>query len=771
MTPRHTKGGPLRWRAASNVKRVLPATAGVLSIALILALAPPLQSQDDEMERPEVEKIEFSGVESVDEEELLEALATQESSCRSVLLYPICLVTDHPWFVQRRYLDQPEFERDLLRIRVFYWRRGYREAQVDTVVTPDDEAVDIRFLVTEGRPTLVSSVTVRQEGTQALPDETIAELMQLRAGAPLDLLALDSSLVLLKEELFRLGHSDAEVRTDTVILDTTQYAAAVRITLTPRWQSRVGRVDVRGTQDVSETVVRRSMEFDSGDIFTRDGLLASQRSLYESGLFRQALISVLEDPAMPDSIKHVQVTVREAPLHEMQLSGGFNTVDFFQVEPRYTKYNFLGGGRRLDVRLAMGNLLAPQLNGIFPFHDVTPGTLGPSEEDRFLRPTWQVSTELSQPWIFSPRNSMGLAAFAHRRSSPGIVVDRGFGGSATITRRTAYRAPISLSYRFEITEVEAGDVYFCQSFGVCERSTIEALRGRQRLSPVSLSFFTDRSNDLFFPTDGYVARADAEHASSFTLSDFRYNRISAELAHYFAFRRGAIAVRVRGGWVRNLASTAAGVGAQQGEGEVILHPRKRFYAGGSQSVRGYGENQLGPRVLTVSPNALMEPRVLASGDTVAGCSEADILDRTCDPSGVPASAFQPRATGGTGLIEASVEYRFPIWEEFIGAVFLDGAFVGEGAIRDITRGAGALTPGVGVRYATAAGVIRVDLGVRPTLVERLPVITQTPVDSLGRPQIIRLEQQFTYDPLEGSKSGLRQIVNRLQLHLSIGQAF
>ena len=32
----------------------------------------------------------------------------------------------------------------------------------------------------------------------------------------------------------------------------------------------------------------------------------------------------------------------------------------------------------------------------------------------------------------------------------------------------------------------------------------------------------------------------------------------------------------------------------------VLHPRKRFYAGGSQSVRGYGENQLGPRILTAA---------------------------------------------------------------------------------------------------------------------------------------------------------------------------
>ena len=757
MTLRHSKVGPLRWWAA------------LVAFSLVLAL--PLQAQDDEMERPEVDEIEFTGVESVDEEELGEALATQSSACRSVLLYPICLVTDHPWFVQRQYLDQPEFERDLLRIRVFYWRRGYRETQVDTSVIPDDGEVTVRFDITEGRPTLVSSVTVRQDGERVVPDERIAELMRIRAGRPLDLIALDSSLVLLREELFRLGHADAEVRTDTVIVNEAQYAAAVRIVMIPRWQARVGRITVRGAESVDESVVLRSMEFDSGDIYTRDGLLASQRSLYESGLFRQAAISVIEDPATPDSVKNLQVTVSEAPLREVQLSGGFNTVDFIQVEPRFTKYNFLGGGRRLDLRVAVGNLLAPQLNGMFPFHDVTPPALGSAEEHRFLRPTWQLSADFSQPWFFSHRNSVGLAAFAHRRSTPGIVIDRGFGASMTFTRRTSFRAPVSLSYRLEITEVEAGDVYFCQSFGVCELSTIEALRGRQRLSPVSLSFFTDRSNDLFFPTDGYVARADAEHASSYTLSDFRYNRISADMSRYFAVGNGAIAVRLRGGWVRNLASTAAGVGARQAEGEVILHPRKRFYAGGSQSVRGYGENQLGPRVLTVSPEALMASRVLASGDTVAGCSSADILNQTCDPTGVPATAFQPRATGGTGLVEASVEYRFPIWEELRGAVFLDGAFVGEGAIRDIVRGAGALTPGVGVRYASPAGVIRVDLGIRPTLVERLPVITQTSADSLGRPQIVRLEQQFTYDPLEGSKSGLRQVLNRLQLHLSIGQAF
>jgi outer membrane protein assembly factor BamA len=171
-----------------------------------------------------------------------------------------------------------------------------------------------------------------------------------------------------------------------------------------------------------------------------------------------------------------------------------------------------------------------------------------------------------------------VCGFAHRRTAPGIFIDRGFGASATFTRAIANRSPLSVSYRYEITEVQAGDVYFCQSYGVCETSTINALRRRQALSPVSISYFTDHTNDLFFPTHGYILRADAEHASAFTGSAFRYNRLSGELSHYWAAGHGAIAARVRAGFVRNLASTASGVGISQNGGEIILHPRKRLYA-------------------------------------------------------------------------------------------------------------------------------------------------------------------------------------------------
>lgn len=340
----------------------------------------------------------------------------------------------------------------------------------------------------------------------------------------------------------------------------------------------------------------------------------------------------------------------------------------------------------------------------------------------------------------------------------------------------ASRASASLNYRYELAEVQAGDVYFCQNFGVCENRTINALRGRQAMAPLALSVFTDRTNDLFFPTGGYVLRGDAEHASGYTLSDFRYNRLAGEANKYFKIgRRMALATRLGGGYVKALGSTAQAVGlGTDAIGETnILHPRKRFYAGGSQSVRGYGENQLGPRVLTVDPAELLKDRVLQDSEgrdsvTITGCTQASVADASCNPISVPSDLFQPRPTGSS-LVEGSIEWRFPLWQQLGGAVFVDGAFVGEGSLANVGKGTGAITPGFGARYYSPAGAIRIDLGIRPRLTERLNVVTQI-ADVNGERRIVRLANDKFYNPLENS-GGFRQVLDRLTLHLSIGQSF
>jgi outer membrane protein insertion porin family/translocation and assembly module TamA len=560
----------------------------------------------------------------------------------------------------------------------------------------------------------------------------------------------------------------------------------VRIAVAPGKRATVGTITIRGNDEIAPRTIVNSLTLETGKLFRRSDVLQSQRNLYESNLFRQAVVEV---PPQADSVKDVTITVAEAPLHEARVGGGFNTIEFFQLDGRFTHYNVLGGARRLDITGAVGNLFAESLAGRGIFHQLG-GTERDPVDPKYFKPTWNVGAEFKQPaFLQRPENALALGGFAHRRSAPQVFVDRGYGGNLVYTRNLAERAQASLGYRFELTRVEANDVYFCVNFGVCDQATISLVSSTQRLSPIVATYHRDRSDEPFSPTTGYVVRADAEHASSFTVSQYRYNRAFADGAVYFPVRRQrlrgwasssvspavsttVLAARVRLGFVRPLSSGAHDVS--------VIHPRKRFYAGGAQSVRGFGENMLGPRVLTVDPDSL---------DAVAGCDVTTAATAAqCDPNGfrtngkkLSDSDFFPRPLGGTSVAEASVELRFPVWRKITGAVFVDGAIVGQAQLESIgdfvdigsfTKGTAALTPGFGVRYHTRVGPIRVDLGYNPTVSERQPVVTEvcnilvnaTSECPVAQRRIVplRTERELT---------GGRNLFERLTLHLSIGQAY
>jgi outer membrane protein assembly factor BamA len=561
--------------------------------------------------------------------------------------------------------------------------------------------------------------------------------------------------VLLRNRLWDEGFSDAILH-DTTIVAEDERSAAVRVTIDPRWRATIETVTVTGLERVTRSTLDHMLTLRKGAVYRRSDVIESQRNLYSSNLFRRAMVII---PPQGDTAKRIDIRVEEAPFHDVRLSGGFNTVDFGQLEARFTHYNWAGGARRLAITGVVSNLLAPTLNGTGIFQNVT-GNLGDRAAAPYLRPNYQASIDVTQPWFHDWRNTLGASVFLHRQSAPAIFVDKGYGASASFTRDVAPRSPLSLVYRYELTEVDAGNLYFCVNYGVCETPTINALRGRHALSPVSLDLYTDRADDPLDPTHGYKARLDLEHASALTGSEFRYNRVSGEASRYMSMGHGVLAGHIRFGWVRSLRSTGNALGEIGDTSTDILHPRKRFYAGGAQSVRGYGENQLGPRVLTVDPQLLID----------GGCTMATIADRSCDPNRVRSSDFEPRPTGGTSLIEASVEYRFPIWRELFGAVFVDGGFVGEGPFQAVTQGTGAITPGFGIRYRSPVGPIRVDLGIKPRLVEALHVVTEVVHPDSTR-SLVELTQTKRYDPLEGSGSGFRKILDRLTLHLSIGEAF
>ena len=128
----------------------------------------------------------------------------------------------------------------MLRIRVFYWIRGFRQATVDTTVAErGSDEVAVTFKIVEGAPTLVRDVHIRQLDS-VLTTAQIKRVVELKTGEPFNLIELDSTVARLRTVLQDRGYADARVDTATAV-DTAAQQGEATITVTPRWLVHVGR--------------------------------------------------------------------------------------------------------------------------------------------------------------------------------------------------------------------------------------------------------------------------------------------------------------------------------------------------------------------------------------------------------------------------------------------------------------------------------------------------------------------------------------------------
>jgi outer membrane protein assembly factor BamA len=728
--------------------------------------------------RPEIHQVAIRGAHAIPVGDIEASISTTESHCRGVFYLPFCVVSKSPYFYQRFYLDHDEMRRDVLRIRILYWKRGYRLTSVDTaVIRKTPTTVRVRFTIHEGPPTRIATIALIPDSL--FPVSNRRRLVRLRNGEPLDLFAFDTTALLLTHWMWSRGYGDATIDTTFTLTgqppsdSATRAAAAagrinagtaaVRIAIDPHRRTTVDTIVVTGNSKVSSQTIRHALVLRPGSLFLQGDVQRSQRALYQTGLFRRAAVAVDTVGHTGDSAKTIAVNVDEAPPREVVGGVGFTTTDFLNLSGQFTDYNWVGGARKLVIQGGVGNLFAHGLYSAFNngFKEIPPGT----DPNPFLSPTWNINAKVTQPWFLAPENTLSAGVFAHRRVAPGVFVDNAYGFTPSFTHNVADRMPLTFGYQYEVTHVTAGDTYFCVDYGVCDAATRDALQSRDRLSPLSATLQIDRTDDPVNPTTGFVARSEIQYASQYTLSDFRYVRGFATASMYRPIGHSVLAFNARIGAVSPLAGSGAAVGDTSAN---ILHPTARFYAGGSESVRGFGENQLGPRVLTIAPEALRGPKNQCPASTPI---------QQCPVNGVSYltdAEFTPQALGGRTLLEGSAEYRFPIYQQLGGAVFVDAGVVGEGNLQTATSGTSAVTPGFGIRYLSLVGPIRVDVGFNPLTTERLVVLTE---DATGHIVVVSgpagtsaSASQRIYAPAR-TEGGLQGLLNRVTLNLSIGQAF
>jgi translocation and assembly module TamA len=174
--------------------------------------------------------------------------------------------------------------------------------------------------------------------------------------------------------------------------------------------------------------------------------------------------------------------------------------------------------------------------------------------------------------------------------------------------------------------------------------------------PLSLGY--DGSDNLLDPTRGFRLSGRLSPEYSLHSGSFGYARTQVDASAYHPLSDNVVAAgRVR-------------LGTILGSGVFDIAPSRRFYSGGGGSVRGYGYQQLGPKDM--------------DGDPI----------------------------GGRGLAEFALETRVRLSQfggNFGVVPFFDGGSLTMNALPDFKDWR--LAAGMGVRYYSSFGPIRVDLGV------------------------------------------------------------
>ena len=222
--------------------------------------------------------------------------------------------------------------------------------------------------------------------------------------------------------------------------------------------------------------------------------------------------------------------------------------------------------------------------------------------------------------------------------------------------------------------------------------TVDELGGTLSTSSVNaligLSFGTNKTNDLFFPTEGYTLLFQIEDANSIPYlikklfgSDFvhpLFFKTTFSSSFYFPFYNSSVNAFAGKFKIGNILTYRGD------KADIPLN--QRLYAGGSNSVRGWGTRELVPSNELITLN-----------DVNADEIEAFLA------KGAP--------TGGFFLMEGSFESRNRLIGKFGSAIFLDYGNTWN-SMKEFRFDEIAVAAGIGFRYYSDFAPIRIDFGIK-----------------------------------------------------------
>ncbi|MGA8027296.1 MAG: BamA/TamA family outer membrane protein, partial [Bryobacteraceae bacterium] len=463
----------------------------------------------------------------------------------------------------------------------------------------------------------------------------------------------------------------------------------IRYVLHAGAQEYVRNVLVSGLETTRPKVVNSRIELKENEPLSLSEETDSQRRLYELGIFAR-VNTAIQNPDGDEDEKNVLYDIDEARHYSLNVGVG---AQIARIGGGVTSLDNPAGTTGFAPRLALG---ISRLNFLGLGQTVGIQTSVSTIEQRaaltYFIPEFVSHGNLNLTTTILFDNSSDIRTFsAHRRE-----------GSIQLGERVS-RA-YTVQYRLVFRNVTLANLKIDQLL-------VPLLSQPETVGLGEFSIIEDKRDD---PTDahhGIYTTVDVAYAPGFLGSQTHFARGLFRNSTYHPFHRDLVLAR----------STQLGVISRTG-GRPAIPLAERLYSGGSTSIRAFPDFQAGPRDLT---------------------------------TGFP--------LGGNALFINNTELRFPLYGDNLnGVLFHDAGNVystlGDFSLRFRQRNLQDFnylvqSAGVGIRYRTPIGPIRVDLSFSP-----------------DAPRFFGLKGT-EQDYLNGTAVATVQKINAFQFHFSLGQAF
>ncbi|HKE87500.1 MAG TPA: translocation/assembly module TamB domain-containing protein [Vicinamibacterales bacterium] len=464
--------------------------------------------------------------------------------------------------LERRLFTDPTVVTELL--QRFYRELGFLAAEIDEP-RYDYSGPDARVILTvrEGPAFVVRLVTV--SGAKVIPPKELINQLPVVAGQRYLPVAAENSLDKIRQLYWHKGYND--VRSDySLVLDRSTGQVDVAITVNEGRQSIIADVHVAGNDRVNERLVREQVALLPGQPLDISALARSRRNLYDTGAFsvvdirRRERRGLGDDAAAPEPDERpidLTVNVREVQPYQLRYGASYDSERGVGAIFDISNRNSLGGAREIGLR------------------------------SRYDRQLHEARIYLNQPALqYLPKTT--FSAYLREELNPPTEITDPFdasrkGVSIQSERRMRNAYVLSYGYRYErahtLTPLPSGII-------LDEPLTV---------SPLTVTLTRETRDEVLDASKGTFLSQSFSYSPTWLGAEDPYTKYFGQYFRYFPLqapgRRPFTNEILR---PRLVYAVGLRIGLSWGMGGDLVPKTERFFAGGSQSLRGFGQNAVGP---------------------------------------------------------------------------------------------------------------------------------------------------------------------------------